>query len=97
MHVGGKNRSRDRISLFVWVLVLILVLVIDGRRSSIIVTFEFVVIGRGVDEGRREEHVFCPGRLGETLSTALAEDKGDGEEGGETKNGGDTCGDDSGA
>lgn len=90
MHVMRRNGSRDRISLFVWVLV------VDGRRSSIIVTFELVVIGRGVDEGGREEHVFCPGRLGETLSTALAEDKSDGEKGGETKDGGDACGDDAG-
>lgn len=93
MHVGRRNRRR---SLFVWVLMLLLVLVIDGRRSSIIVTFEFVVIGRGVNEGGREEHVFCPGCLGETLSTVLAEDKSEGEEGGETKDGGDACGDDAG-
>jgi hypothetical protein len=51
MHVGGENRCRDRFSLFAWVLVLVLVLVIDGRRSSVIVTLEFVVIGRGMDEG----------------------------------------------
>lgn len=60
--------------------------VVYGRSARVVVTLEFIVIGR-VDQRRGKEHILGPCRLSQSLAASLAENHRKDEQNGESQDG----------